>query len=165
MPDHGRVLYAVKEDHWVFRFEGNIRYTMAHPLDAFIEEVLARATPSSVIADLRDTEAIDSTGIGLLAKIARVARERNAPRPTLFCENDEVLEVLASVCMDKVFTIASGEVHFSALRPLPKTNPSTAELADTIEEAHALLCELSEDNRSRFEGVIEAFARLRGSAE
>ena len=165
MPEPGRVLYAVHDGHWVFRFEGSFRYTMAHPLDAFLEEVFAKATPASVVADLRDTVAIDSTGIGLLAKIARIAQRLDAPRPTLFCADEEVTEVLESVCMDKVFTIVSGELHASALHPLPARMASEAEVARMIEESHKLLSDLSENNRARFEGVVEAFARLRGEAQ
>ena len=160
MPDLGRVLYAEADGNWVFRFEGAIRYTMAHPLDAFLEQVFARGALNSAVADLRDASAIDSTGIGLLAKIARIARDRQAPRPLLFCGNEEVEEMLTSVCMDRVFTMVSGELHPSALSPLAATYPTETQLAGTIEQAHRLLCELSEDNRARFEGVVEAFARL-----
>lgn len=160
MSDSGRILYACAGDDWVFRFEGNIRYTQAHPLDAFFERVFAFAEPHSVIADLRDTGAIDSTGIGLLAKLARIARERSAPRPLLFCGNAEVQEILESVCMDHVFTIVDADLSVGSLAELPPTAPSEADLAGTISGAHRLLCELSEENRARFEGVVEAFARL-----
>ncbi len=162
MPDTGRILYARADDGWIFRFEGNIRYTQAHPLDAFFERVFACATPRSVIADLRDTIAIDSTGIGLLAKLARIARERSAPRPLLFCGNAEVQEILDSVCMDKVFTIVDAELPPGSMAELPNTNPSESDLARTIAGAHRLLCELSDENRACFEGVVEAFARLEG---
>lgn len=162
MPDEGRVLYARSDGNWVFRFEGRIRYTMAHPLDAFLEQAFAPSRARSVVADLRDTLSIDSTGIGLLAKIARIARDLGLPRPLLFCSNEEVCEVLASVCMDEVFNMVAGELHPSALSPLPATETSEEALAATIEGAHRLLCELSDDNRQRFESVVDAFSKLRG---
>lgn len=162
MAEQGRILYAMPDRHWVFRFEGDIRYTMTHPLDALLDDVFAHSSPASVTIDLRDTSAIDSTGIGLLVKIARLASNLNAARPMLFCGNAEVDEVLDSVCMDKVFTIVSGAVDPANLSPLPSTQPSETDLAKTILEAHRLLCELSDDNRARFEGVVEAFARMGG---
>lgn len=160
MTEPGRILYAQSDEHWIFRFEGSIRYTLAHPLDAFFERVFSNSHPASVTADLRDTDSIDSTGIGLLAKLARIARERAAPRPTLFCGNGEVEEILDSVCMDKVFNIVSAEAPSGMYQALPETQPSEGELAGTIEHAHRLLCELSEQNRVQFEGVVEAFSRL-----
>lgn len=160
MPDSGKVLYAVDQGHWVFRFEGNIRFTLAYPLDAFIERAFAASKPVTLVADLRDIESIDSTGIGLLVKMARVARESGTPRPTLFCGNPDVTEILDSMCLDSVFTMVSGELHPSALTPLPALDVSEQDLAATIEQAHRLLCKLSEQNRIRFEGVVEAFSRL-----
>ncbi|MCB1956491.1 MAG: STAS domain-containing protein [Rhodocyclaceae bacterium] len=160
MAQAGRILYARDNEHWVFRFEGEIRYTLAHPLDAFVEHVFSHSQPASVTADLRDTDSIDSTGIGLLAKLARVAHERAAPRPTLFCGNREVGEVLDSVCLDRVYNIVDSEAPRGACQPLPDTAPTESELAGTIEHAHRLLSDLSEQNRVRFEGVLEAFSRL-----
>ncbi len=160
MAEAGRILYARDDDHWVFRFEGEIRYTMAHALDAFVEQVFARSQPASMTADLRDTDSIDSTGIGLLAKLARVAGELSAPRPTLFCGNREIGEVLDSVCMDRVYTIVDAGGPDSRFEPLPATTPSESELAGTITHAHQLLSDISERNRAQFEGVLEAFARI-----
>ena len=103
---------------------------------------------------------IDSTGIGLLAKLARVAGEQAAPRPTLFCGNREVGEVLDSVCMDRVYTIIDSDSPQSCCEPLPATAPSEAELAGTIAHAHRLLSDISEHNRAQFRGVLEAFEGL-----
>lgn len=161
MHDGGRILYAVDGGRWVFRFEGEIRFTLGHALDALLDGAFARSTPAGVIADLRTATAIDSTGIGLLVKLARTARRLAAPRPLLFCGSDEVAELLDSVCIDKVFTLIAGAPDLPGLQSLPPTTPTEREVANTIEQAHRLLCELSDDNRERFQGVVDSFARER----
>lgn len=159
--DAGDVLYAVRDGHWVFRFEGAIRYTMIYPLDEFLEQTLSASEARGVIADLRDTASIDSTGVGLLAKLARIARAHGIARPLLYCASAEVREALESVCLDRVFAFVEGEPRSPALRPLPSAEASEAALGDTIEEAHRMLCELSEHNRTRFASVLESFERSR----
>lgn len=161
MANGGRILYAVDRDHWVFRFEGGIQYTMTHTLDAFLERAFAEAQPRALTADLRDTTMIDSTGIGLLVKLAHMARAAGSARPLLFCTNPEVTEILDSVCLDKVYTLVSGEPVADAHQPMPATSPGEAQMSDMIEGAHRLLSELSESNRVRFEGVLDAFERQR----
>jgi anti-anti-sigma factor len=156
MMDDGQVLYARRGDDWVLRVQGALRYTNANAVDRFIDDLFARR-PSSVCVDLNDTTAIDSTGIGLLAKIARGLARGHSSRPILFSRNPEINELLASVCLDDVCRIVPATPAPAATEPIPASDPSEEELARTIVEAHRLLSELSERNRTQFQSVLEAF--------
>lgn len=164
MPDPGRVLYAERDGTCVLRFEGTIRYTMAPSIDAFLDRLLATGPPRTICADLSETESIDSTGIGLLAKIAIAERRAGRGKPLLFSSRREISEVLCSVCLDRVFDMVEGAPEADGLTPLTATEPGERELARTIFETHCLLCELSEGNRAMFRDVVEELAKEVGDA-
>lgn len=158
MDEDGQVSYARRGDSWILRFEGEIRYTIAHAVDRFLDDLFARGNPESISIDLNDATSIDSTGIGLLAKVAEVLNHRGKDAPVLFSSNPEINELLISLCLDDVCTIVPESLQDTAAQVIPDTSPSERELAQTIAEAHRLLCELSEDNRASFQSVIDAFA-------
>jgi anti-anti-sigma factor len=155
----GLVLYARRGDDWVLRVQGALRYTNANAVDRFIDELFSHRQPASVCVDLNDTTAIDSTGIGLLAKIANgLARARHG-QPIVFSGNAEINELLTSVCLDDVCRIVPGAPAAGPGEPIPATTPSEQEVARTIVDAHRLLCELGDGNRAQFQSVVEAFER------
>ncbi|MBL8439070.1 MAG: STAS domain-containing protein [Zoogloeaceae bacterium] len=164
MTDDGQILYARSGDDWVLRVEGPLRYTNASSVDRFIDRLFNDARPTSVSVDLNGATTIDSTGIGLLAKIARGLARADGARPVVFSANPEINELLTSVCLDDVCCIvpsgagmAPGEVAAIPVVPVEERV-----LARTIADAHRLLCELSEDNRVQFQQVVEAFDREAG---
>jgi len=160
MLDEGRVLYAERNGTCVLRFQGPIRYTMAASFDAFLNELLAQRAPRMICADLSDTESIDSTGIGLLAKIAIAQRRAGRSKPLLFSSKRDINEVLCSMSLDEVFQMIEQPPEAGDLEAVtPTTQPSERELRRTIFEAHLLLSGLSEGNRAMFKDVVEGLAR------
>lgn len=159
MPDEGRVLYAERDGTCVLRFQGPIRFTMAPAVDAFLSELLATRAPRVICADLTDTESIDSTGIGLLAKIAIAQRHAGRSKPLLVSSRQDINEVLCSVCLDDVFQMVEQAPEAGAMVALPSAEPSEPELRRTVFEAHRLLSELSEGNRAMFKDVVDGLAK------
>jgi anti-anti-sigma factor len=159
VPDDGRVLYAERDDTCVLRFQGPIRYTMAPSVDAFLDELLATRAPRMICADLSEIESIDSTGIGLLAKIAIAQRRAGRGKPLLFSPRPDINEVLRSVCLDDVFQMVERTPEADPIATLTPGEPSEQELRRTILEAHRVLSELSESNRATFRDVVEGLAK------
>jgi anti-anti-sigma factor len=167
MLDDGKVLYAHRGDDWVLRVQGPLRYTNASAFNHFLDELFDQRHPASVCVDLNATTAIDSTGIGLLAKIANSLERAGQGQPIVFSDNPDINELLTSVCLDDVCRIVPGQASLGAGaeypgEPIPPANPSERELARTITDAHRLLCDLSESNRAQFQSVVEAFEREAG---
>jgi len=171
MANVGRVFYARRERDWVLRFEGAIAYTMAHDVDRFLDHLFAHEHPQAVYVDLNQATAIDSTGIGLLAKLAKGMSHAGRGKPVLLSANPDINELLTSLCLDEVCTLVPTGAEAAADGAgvadvadvaLPATTPSERDLARTILEAHRLLSALSEENRAAFRPVVEAFARELG---
>ncbi len=158
MTDEGRVLYARQGGQWVLRFEGSIRYTMAHAVDRFLDELFAREHPEVVSVDLTAATAIDSTGIGLLAKIADGLRRAGRRVPVVFSTNPEITETLTGLCLDEVCAIVEQRPQPGEATEIPATHPDERELAQTITAAHRLLCDIGSRNRAAFESVLQAFS-------
>lgn len=157
----GRVSYAKAPDRLALRFEGDIRYTLAYSLDHFLEREFAGDGPKGVCVDLNGATSIDSTGIGLLAKIAKLLSRKSGEKPVFFSTNEEINELLSAVCLDSYCLIVPGSAKTSAQEILPESFPEQEALAATILEAHKLLCELSGENRDRFQSVVDALERER----
>jgi len=157
----GKVFFARSNDHLVLRFDGDIRYTLAYSLDRFLDRQFAGSAPKSVCVDLNDTLSIDSTGIGLLAKIAKLLGRDSTEKPVLFSGNEDINELLRAVCLDRYCVIVPGTAQEYPLEALSDDLPQEPELAKTVLEAHRTLCELSEGNRRQFRSVVEALERER----
>lgn len=158
MSDHGNVSWAREGDAWILRFDGPIRYFLAPSVDRFIDRMFAGAVPHTVCLDLRNTTAIDSTGIGLLAKVANSMQHAGRTRPVVVSTNPEINELLVNLCLDEVCILSTSGPDIAAAESIPNVSPSERELARTVLDVHRRLSALSEDNREAFRSVVEALA-------
>ncbi len=103
--DNGNVLHARHGDVHVLRFIGDIRYTLSPSLERFLEVIFAGPKPAGFIIDLTETDSIDSTNLGLLARIANRMQALRAPRITVVSNRADINSVLTSMALDEVFDI------------------------------------------------------------
>ena len=158
MTAEGSARYARRDGTYVLRLEGAIRYTLGHALDSFLDRIFAAGDFKDIVIDLSAAESIDSTGLGLLAKVANFLHKRDGRKPLLFSPRADINTLLGSMCLDQVFVVCDSAPAETA-ESIPATDPSAAQLAQTVLAAHRLLCELSADNRAQFQTVVDAFQR------
>jgi len=109
------------------------------------------------VIDLTETEGIDSTSLGLLAKLSILSKQKVGFLPTLVSNHDDMNRLLQSMGFDQVFNI------------VPETTPTCAELQDLpgqilsedkvkkkVLEAHHILMQLNENNREAFRDLVSA---------
>ena len=65
----GRILVAAHDGIYVLLFEGDVRLTLCTAVDGFLEKMFHDQQFKSVLVDLSRTDSIDSTSLGLLAKL------------------------------------------------------------------------------------------------
>jgi anti-anti-sigma factor len=158
MSSDGSISYALRERTCVLRLQGAIRYSLGHALDVFLDRLFARDDFDDIVIDLGDTDSIDSTGLGLLAKLANQLRKRDGRKPLVFSPRGDINAVLASICLDERVVLCE-RPPAAAADALPPTEPSAADFARTVLEAHRVLCEMNESNRAMFQSVVDAFER------
>lgn len=159
----GTVHFAEHDGSCVLRFTGEIRYTLGHTLDSFIDQLYARGGFERVLIDLNQTEAIDSTGLGLLAKIANLERQRCGGKALLFSSRPDITELLTCLCLDEFFVLANG-TDATPGATLADDNASPDELAHTILDAHRRLAAMNENNRAMFQNVVDELTRDLGQS-
>lgn len=156
--DTGTVFYAKQGHTYTLKFVGDIRYTLGYSLDTFLNHLFEKQDFDDILIDLTETKSIDSTSLGLLAKVANFMRDRFDKKTTIISSNEDVNQVLDSVDFYEVFTICDEprtDVRGAKQVPISQA-PQEEEMAKTLLDAHNVLSELSEDNRIRFKDVVEA---------
>ena len=79
----GRILVTEHDGMNIIRLVGDVRLTLCISFDEFIKNMFEQHNLRSVIFDLRDAEGIDSTTLGLMAKISIGARDRSLANPVV----------------------------------------------------------------------------------
>ena len=154
----GMVYYAKYDELYIIKFVGEIRYTMGCALEKFLEQLFSQRDFNTLLIDLTEATNIDSTNLGLLAKAANFMAARFAKKVPIISTNPDVTEILNSVSFDQVFDICDDtETCKEAAQCLVVEDPSKAEMAKTLFEAHSALSDLNEKNRAMFKDVVEAF--------
>ena len=161
----GRVLHASHNGVHVLRFIGDIRYTLTPSINRFLEAVFAGSTPAGFVIDLTQADSIDSTNLGLLARIATRLQALDAPRVTLVSNRADINAILTSMALDEVFDIVddTGVVAGDA-EELPHADADKETLARTLIDAHRALMELSEHNREMFRDVVASLEKNRAGS-
>lgn len=153
----GRILYAVHNGTYVIKLCGDVRVPMCTSLDGFLEKMFADTDLNSVLVDLTRTDTIDSTALGLIAKIAVFLRERRDRKPVILSTNPDVNRVLYSMGFDRVFIILESAVRDDqSLDELPEVEPSQQELTRSVIEAHRVLMGMNEKNKETFRNLVDA---------
>lgn len=103
--NEGSFLFAEKDSSYFIRLVGDIKYTVCSGFDKFIDDIFNEANPVDVLIDLTEASYIDSTNLGLLAKIAKLMDARHKRKVTIISTNDDINTILVSVGFDEVFDI------------------------------------------------------------
>jgi anti-anti-sigma factor len=153
----GRVTYA-QEDGWhVLRYFGRVDYTLAPTLDRFVQRMFEDGGVRPFVFDLRQARMMDSTNLGLLARIAERVRLGDGGRSVIVSSHQDINDVIRSMGFEQIFDIRS-ELPF-----IPRSDceelvtgeaPSHGELLRTILDAHRTLASLNDYDRKRFQDVV-----------
>lgn len=156
----GRIQAADHHGTYVLRLAGDVRLTLCTTIDEYIEGMFADPEFASVSIDLCDAEGLDSTTLGLLAKLALGARERFKFLPAIYSCNPGINRLLKSMGFQRIFDLhehaCQGGVPAHAV---PLKPGSEAEVKDKVIEAHRVLMGLNPENKARFTDLLAALER------
>lgn len=151
----GHILVGACEGNYVLKFSGDIRVGLCGSLDAFCERMLDAADFRSVIVDLAETLAIDSTALGCLARLSLAVQRIQAKIPTLICRSSDIERVLLNMGFDDVFAIvAEASVQDVELVDIPAVVEQEAR--QRVIEAHKVLMSLNDSNHAAFKSLVDA---------
>lgn len=163
--EDGSAFYVKQGNVYIIKLVGNIRYTMGCALNKFLDDLFARGDYDDIVVDLTETRSVDSTSLGLLAKIANFSQHRFAHKTTLLSTNPDVNQLLDSMGFYEIFDVRdTGAPLSSRLQQLAIEELCKEDLTRIIFEAHSTLSDISAHNREIFGDVVENLRSKLGKA-
>lgn len=152
----GRILVGSHDGVYLLLFEGDVRLTLCSAVDGYIDKMFHNPGFKSVVVDLSATEGIDSTSLGVLAKLSIQAEKLFGFQPTLISTRRDITRILLSMGFDDVFNIVEAPLeHDHQLGELTQVDATDEEMRLKVLEAHRTLMDLNEANRATFHDLVE----------
>lgn len=154
----GRVLMANDQGQYVIKLTGDVRMTLCTTIDSCLSAMVQDPRFSSVTVDVSDAEGIDSTSLGLLAKISRLASPKMGQVPLLVSSHPDITRVIDSMGFrDRVYHIVSAQelVDATALEEANAAPLDESAAREQVLEAHKILMSLNESNHRAFKDLVD----------
>lgn len=151
----GQILVASQSGVYVIKMIGDVRLTLCMSFDEFIDDMFSDDQFSSVLFDLSGAEAIDSTTLGLMAKISILGRERRDCTPVIYSTSASIDRLLESMGFADIFDIVNEtSLPLNADTPLQASNLQEGDVKAKVIEAHKILVNLNDENRETFKDLL-----------
>lgn len=153
----GRVFYGSEGGVHVLRFTGRVGFNLGPALERFITDLFERDRPRHLVLDLTGTEHMDSTILGVLARLAVRMTSEGRDRPVVVTREGEVREILNYLGFDDILEMTDNpaETCRSDVQLLLAETSNPAIMKRTALDAHRMLMELQEENRGLFDQLVE----------
>jgi len=158
----GLIYSALVEGRFVLKFVGDVRLTLCATLDCHLEQSLADPQVTEILIDLTQAEGIDSTSLGLIAKLAIKAEQVGLDKPALVSTNSDITRILYTMGFDHIFVLLEElPPCVEDLKELPLVQESVAEMQERIIAAHRILMDLNEANREAFQDLVNTLESVK----
>jgi anti-anti-sigma factor len=156
----GSARYAKDAGTWVLQLAGDVRHPLAPALNALLDRAFEDTALTRFVIDLSATETIDSTCLGVLARIANHLSGSGHGRPVIIAPNADVAALLRVVCFDRLFhLVTKSPIDPQRLEPVATQAADEREMLALILEAHRRLCAIDAQTRAVFQDVVTALEK------
>ena len=156
----GKILAANHDGAYMIRLVGDVRLTLCTTIDEYFQQMFEDPEFASVWVDLCDAEGIDSTSLGLLAKLALNVKERFGFAPAIYSCEPGINRLLKSMGFQRLFELHE-EACFNPedISEIPTVQGSEQLVKEKVIEAHRVLMGISDENRARIKDLMNALER------
>ncbi len=165
----GTIKIADYQGVFVIKMEGDVRLTLCLSFDEFIEDLLKQPDYTSVIFDLTQAQAIDSTTLGLMAKFSIKAGQFGQELPLVISDNESITRILVSMGFDDIFRLVDkaeveiGREATSEVITIAEKNGNETLIQKKVLEAHRFLMDMNKANEAEFKELVETLESPRQS--
>ena len=153
----GKILVSDEVGNYLIKFIGDVRVTLCGSLNRYMDTIFGSQDVKRLVVDMLEAEGLDSTTLGLLAKLGLHCRKQYGIDVQVFCQNPSILRTLDCMGFDELFDIIQQVPTISAkLHNITSVNPEVDEIRRQVLEAHKLLVQLNPKNSSEFTDLIRA---------
>lgn len=151
----GKILAAEHDGAYALKLIGDVRVSLCTTIDDYFNQMFEDSNFVSVLVDLCEAEGVDSTTLGLLAKLALRVRDQHGFKPVIYSCNPGINRLLQSMAFARIFDIREELCSDpESITELPSVNGDEEEVRKRVIEAHRILMDLSEENRKRFKDLM-----------
>ena len=151
----GRILAAQHDGAYALKIVGDVSVTLCATIDDYLRQMFEDQQFDSVLVDLCEAEGIDSTTLGLLAKLAIRTREKHGFKPVVYSCNSGINRLLRSMAFDRIFEIREETCDDpDSIAEVPAVSRDADTVKEKVIEAHKILMDLSDENRDRFQDLM-----------
>jgi len=155
--ESGKILVAEHDGVHSIKLVGDVRVTLCCEFDEYIQRILDKTDYVNCMIDLTQAENLDSTTLGLMAKVAVKSSQAQKEKPTILAPSESMQRLLNSMCFDKVFDmqleLPSSEEELAELCHI---DCSESELRCKVIDAHRVLMGICEENEAEFSSLVDA---------
>lgn len=156
----GKILYAEKDGCYALKFIGDVRLTLSPIITEFLSGLRELEDFRGMVIDLSEAEAIDSTALGLIAKVGICCEESFSHTLSIVSPNDDITRVLKSMSMQEVCVIVNEPLSSDVpLEELPQQMASEQDLLEQVLDAHRTLMSLDAENETKFKDLVESLEK------
>jgi len=155
----GKILVATQDEICVIKLVGDIRVTLCSSIEKTIDKILGSGKNyRDVLVNVIEADAIDSTSLGLLAKLSIHVKKRYGYRPTIVSTNPSITKLLNAVGFSQIFNILTSLdekclttkcQEFIAINDF-----SEEQMRNKVIEAHRILMSLNHENQVAFRELV-----------
>ena len=151
----GRILAAQRAGRYTLKLEGDVRVTLCAAIEDYLQQMFADPDFSRVQLDLCETEGLDSTTLGVLARLALRCRDEFGFQPVLYVDDPSIQRLLKSMAFERIFDLREERpADPEADVEIPAVANDSARMKARVIEAHGTLMDLSEHNRKHFQELM-----------
>lgn len=156
----GRILVADHLGVYVIKMVGDVRLTLCVSFDQYIETLFGKNDFCTILFDLSEAEGLDSTTLGLIAKIAVKSEGIKNIQPIAICNNPDIIKLLTSMGIDSVCQIIDRPPQnycpTESFSGLSVCDDDEGKVKEKVLEAHCVLMGLSDSNRETFKDLVQS---------
>ncbi len=164
----GQIMVGDHQGIYVVKLVGDVRLNLCTTFDSFIDKMFAHGDFRGVVFDMHQTEGVDSTTLGLMAKIAFRAEERGKGKPLVLCDNKGLLHLMDSMGFEELMDFnghADNDAYAAEPVPLKCNDPDERSAREMVLEAHRVLMSMNEQNAETFRDLVHALEAEKRSEE
>lgn len=153
----GTIRYAFDNNVWFIKCIGAICHPLAPTLNALIEQVITHPDSKHFIIDLTDAKLIDSTCLGILARIATRHNHVNTDKPIVITGGGNIAKTMLVVRFDLLFKLVEKlNDKPNPLQIAPDVIIEKDAMLNLLLDSHQRLCAIDAETHDIFKDVVQA---------
>ncbi len=162
----GRIEYASLNGTHIFKLIGEVRAQSCISLDNLLNRIDQNTRIVGAIVDLTEATFIDSTVLGILAKLGIKLKQNHGIQAVMLSTNPDITTLANSMGLGQVFVILNYCGHSDiCTQTLVQENITHADMLKTVLDAHRTLMQLNENNQNMFEPLVKQLQKEQASIQ